>query len=105
MPAPSALTPEQTRLRASLAAHESWARTTDRPARTAKAREARWARYLAKARELHADHEVTDEFITEVAEHLRLADMRRMALASARARQRKTADRMRAAHEARDVET
>jgi hypothetical protein len=81
-----ALTPEQRRLRASLGAHESWAKTKDRAGRTAKAREARWQNYIAKAREIHEDYTVSEEFILEVAEHLRQADMRRMALASARSR-------------------
>jgi hypothetical protein len=84
------LTPEQRSLRASLAAHESWARTTDRQARTSKAREGRWQKYVARAREIHAGHDVTEEFIAEVAEHLRKADMRRMALKSAKSRRART---------------
>lgn len=80
------LTPEQRRLRAQIAAETSWANTVDRPGRTAKAREARRQKYVDQAREMHADHDVTEEFILDVAEHLRKADMRRMALKSAKVR-------------------
>lgn len=85
------LTPEQIRLRGAAGAHKSWANTKDRQARTAKAREARWQRYRDRAREIHAGVEVTDEFIDQVAEHLRQADLKAMAFKSARARQRKAA--------------
>ena len=87
-----ALTPEQRRVRASLGAHTSWANTRDRQGRTAAAREARWQRYVDKAREIHKDHAVTEDFILNAAEHLRQADMRRMALASVKARSRKAGD-------------
>jgi hypothetical protein len=70
---------------ASAVAHETWARTTDRSARTAKARQARWQRYLAKARELQGPH-ATPEAVARAAEHLRQADMKRMALASLKTR-------------------
>jgi len=85
----STLTPEQRTLRASLAAHESWARTPDRQARTAAARDGRWKRYVERAAELNPD--ATPEAVEQAAEHLRLADMKRMALKSAQAR-RKLAD-------------
>jgi uncharacterized lipoprotein NlpE involved in copper resistance len=80
-------------LRASIASHTSWANTSDRSARTEAARQARWAKYVEQARELHADHlhEVDEAFIVQVAEHLRSADMRRMAFKSHKARQRKAA--------------
>lgn len=82
------LSREQRSLRASHAAHVSWAMTLDRAGRTAAARQARWERYVAKAREIHAGHDVSEEFIAQVAEHLRAADMRKMAYASAKARRR-----------------
>lgn len=73
--------------RASLAAHERWAREPDRVAATAPAREGRWKRYLERAAELHPG--AAPEVIERAAEHLRQADMKRMALASARARSAK----------------
>lgn len=81
------LTPELARLRASTAAHESWARTPDRSARTAKARDARWQNYLEKARGL-APAGADEVDIARRAEHLRQADMQRMALKSAQARRK-----------------
>lgn len=81
----TAISPQDAHLRAQVAAHESWARTPDRAARTAAARNARWQRYLARAAEL-APAGATPEDIEQRAEHLRQADMRRMALASAKAR-------------------
>lgn len=77
--------------RASIAAHESWARTPDRSARTAAAREARWAKYLAAAEAL-APAGATPQDIAQRAEHLRMADMKRMALKSAQARRRGKGD-------------
>jgi hypothetical protein len=77
--------PQVARLRASTAGHTSWARTPDRSARTAPAREARWQKYREQARELQGP-EATPEAIERAAEHLRQADMQRMALASLRAR-------------------
>jgi hypothetical protein len=65
-------------LRAQLAVHTSWANTTDRPARIAKARRA-----------------LEDKWLTEAggdpvrAEHLRKAHYARMALKSAQARRRR----------------
>jgi len=79
------LSPEEAHQRASIAAHESWARTPDRSARTSAARDARWEKYLEKARDL-APAGADEVDIARRAEHLRQADMKRMALASARAR-------------------
>jgi hypothetical protein len=45
----AALTPTQRTLRAKIAAHESWAQTDDRTARTANARRAAEQRFLAQA--------------------------------------------------------
>jgi hypothetical protein len=68
-------TPLVRRLQAQLAAHQSWANTTDPAARTAKARAALWAKFLEQA-----DGDPVR------AEHLRKAHYARMALASAKAR-------------------
>lgn len=64
-------------LQASIAAHESWARTLDRAARTARARAALDARFLAQA-----DGDPIR------AEHLRKAHFARLALKSAQARRK-----------------
>ena len=71
------LTPAETRLRASIAAHTSWANTEDRTARTAKGRAALLAKFLAQA---NGD--------PVRAEHLRLAYYKRLALKSAVARRK-----------------
>jgi len=65
------------RLRASIAAHESWANTTDRSARTAPARRGLEQKFLEQA----GGDPVR-------AEHLRKAHFQRLALKSARARRR-----------------
>ena len=78
MPAAS---PAERKLIASIAAHQSWANTTDRTARTAKARAAADARFLAEA-----DGDPVR------AEHLRKAYFQRLALKSAQARRRTKAD-------------
>jgi hypothetical protein len=81
----SSLTPEQNRIRAELAVVESWARTPDRAARTAPAREANWQKYLDQAREL-APEGADESDIEYRADCLRRADMKRLALASVKAR-------------------
>lgn len=78
MPASS---PSERKLVASIAAHQSWANTTDRTARTANARAAADARFLAEA-----DGDPVR------AEHLRKAYFQRLALKSAQARRRTKAD-------------
>lgn len=60
-----------------IGAHESWARTTDRAARTAKARAALEAKFLAEA---GGD--------PKRAEHVRQAYYTRLALASSKARKK-----------------
>lgn len=62
---------------ASLAAHESWAKTTDRSARTAPARAAHDAKFLEQA----GGDPVR-------AEHLRKAFFKRLALKSAQSRRK-----------------
>ena len=65
------------RLLASIAAHESWAATEDRAARTAPARRALDAKFLEQA---GGD--------PQRAEHLRRAHFKRLALKSAQSRRR-----------------
>ena len=71
------LSKSERRLRSTIAAHESWANTTDRSARTAPARRA-----------------LQDKFLDEAggdpirAEHLRKAHFARLALKSAQARRK-----------------
>jgi len=73
MPAPES----ERALRAQIAAHESWANTLDRAARTAPARRALDQRFLDQA---HGD--------PVRAEHLRRAYFARLALKSAQSRRR-----------------
>lgn len=82
------MTEAERRLRASIAAHESWANTEDRTARTAPARRALDEKFL---REAGGD--------PQRAEHLRRAHFQRLALRSARARRkaREAADELQAA--------
>lgn len=68
-------TPEERRLRASIAAHESWAATPDRSRRTAPARAALDEKFL---REAGGD--------PIRADHLRKAHFKRLALKSAQSR-------------------
>ena len=70
-------TPSERRLAASIAAHESWANTPDRAARTAAARRGLDQKFLDQA----GGDPVR-------AEHLRKAHFQRLALKSARARRR-----------------
>jgi hypothetical protein len=76
---------EQNQALTRIAVLESWARTPDRAARTAPAREANWQKYVERARELAPDG-ASDEDIAYRADCLRRADMHRLALASANAR-------------------
>lgn len=72
-----------------LAAHKSWAGTTDRSARTAAARKAsHHTRFVQKAREQHP--EASDEQIEQIAESLRKAHYTSLALKSAQARRLKS---------------
>jgi hypothetical protein len=74
------LSPAERSLRGKLAVQTSWANTSDRPARTAKARRALEAKFL---READGD--------PKRAEHLRKAYYARLALKSAQARRRRSA--------------
>jgi len=80
MPQHNSLTPAERALRAQIAAHESWANTEDRPARTAKARRAFEDKFLEQA---GGD--------PRRAEHLRKAHYARMQLKSAQARRKRGA--------------
>ncbi|WP_100502176.1 hypothetical protein [Geodermatophilus chilensis] len=81
--------PEDRALIASIAAHTSWANTTDPAARTAKARAAFTDRF---EREADPDGTLPADERARRAEHLRRAHYKRLALKSAQAR-RKSADR------------
>jgi hypothetical protein len=80
------LDPAERKLRAQLGAHESWARTHDRPARTAPARDALRSRF---EREVDPDGVLSPEQRAELARHKELAHMCRMTLAAAIARRKK----------------
>jgi hypothetical protein len=73
----SAPTASERKLVSSIAAHESWAKTTDRTARTAPGRAAMWQQFL--------DQAGGDPLR---AEHLRIAYYKRLALRSAQARRK-----------------
>ncbi len=85
--------PQDRALRASLAAHTSWANTLDPQSRTAKARAAANGRFEKQARELHPD--ATDEQIARVAAHLKSAHFARIALQAAEARRAQAAAKRR----------
>lgn len=85
-------------LRMKIAAHKSWAVTTDRPGRTAAARKAsHWTRFLDMAREANPD--ATEQQIAQIAESLRKAHFTELAARSAAARRIK-ADMRRAQRQA-----
>lgn len=81
--------PSERVLRSRLAAHISWAKTTDRVARTETARRASESRFVVQARELHPSG--TAQQIADAAESLRKAHFARLALLSARARRARRA--------------
>ncbi len=82
MPLPA---PER-KLRASIAAHESWARTEDPVERLAPARRAFADSFLDK---VDPDHKLAPAERARRAEHARKAHYQRMALRSAQIRRRK----------------
>ncbi|MEV1063435.1 hypothetical protein [Streptomyces sp. NPDC050263] len=81
------MSPQDRVLRASLAAHASWANTLDPASRTAKARAAANGRFEREAREKHPG--ATEAQIVRVAAHLKSAHFKRLALAAAKARRAK----------------
>jgi hypothetical protein len=83
---PEQLTPELRTLRAQIAAHESWAHTENRAARTANARKAALQCFEDQ---VDPDGKLTPAERTRRAESLRKAHMQRMAFLSVKARQRR----------------
>lgn len=79
-------TPVERSLQARLAAHESWARTSDRAARTAKARAAMTSKF---DRLVDPDGLLSPEERAYRAEQARKAHYTRLALRSAQARRRR----------------
>jgi hypothetical protein len=80
------LTDSERKLRASIAAHTSWANTPDRAARTENARRAQRESF---ERKVDPDHKLSPAERTRRAEHAYKAHMARLALASAKARRAK----------------
>jgi hypothetical protein len=78
-------TPAERSLRARMAAHRSWANTSDRAARTAPGRRAAMDRY---EREVDPDGSLDPSERTRRADHSMRAHMIRMALRSAQARRK-----------------
>jgi hypothetical protein len=83
MPQNDSLSPSERSLRAQIAAHESWAHTEDRAARTAKARQASLDRFEDH---VDPDRKLSPAERTKRAENARKAHFKRMALKSAKAR-------------------
>ena len=76
------------RLRATIAAHESWAHTPDRAARTAPGRAALMARF---EREVDPDGTLPPDERAKRAENARIAYFTRLSLKSARSRRQSKA--------------
>jgi hypothetical protein len=81
------LTPPERSLRGQIAAHDSWARTEDRTARTAKARQALEDKFVAQ---VDPDGLLPPAERAKRAENARQAHYKRMALKSVQARRRKS---------------
>lgn len=81
------LTPSERSLLGQLAAHTSWARTEDRAARTAKARQAALARF---EREVDPNCELPPAERAKRAESARKAYFAQLALKSSQARRRRS---------------
>lgn len=81
------LTPQQRTISAQIAAHSRWAHTPDRTAATAPARQAFLDRF---EREVDPDGVLDPVERAKRAENARKAHFKRMALASARARAKRT---------------
>ena len=78
-----ALTPTERSLRSQIAAHESWANTENRSARTAPARAAMLDKF---EQQVDPDGVLTPAERAKRAEHARKAHFKRLALKSAQAR-------------------
>jgi hypothetical protein len=85
VPYKDSLTPTERSIRAQIAAHESWAHTEDRSARTANARKAMLDKF---ERQVDPNNELAPSERAKRAEHLRKAHFKRLALKSARSRRR-----------------
>jgi len=88
MAASKTLTPVQRSLRASIAAHTSWAKTEDRRARTAKATKANMDRF---ERLVDPEARLTPDERAKRADNARRAHFQRMAYKSAKVRQARKA--------------
>ena len=88
MPQQNSLTPAERSLRAQIAAHESWAHTDDRSARTANARKAMLDKF---ERQVDPEGILPPAERAVRAEHARKAHFKRLALKSAQARRRRGA--------------
>jgi hypothetical protein len=86
VPQQNSLTPAERTLRAQIAAHESWAHTIDRSARTANARKAMLDKF---ERQVDPEGKLSPAERAQRAEHARKAHFKRLALKSARARRRR----------------
>jgi len=80
------VTPEQRRRRARVAAHASWAKTSDRAARTSAGTKAFLDRF---ERQVDPEGVLSDEVRTAMAKHARIAYMLQLAEKSAAARRRR----------------
>lgn len=89
MPQRNSLTSSERSLRAQIAAHESWAHTENRAARTANARKAMLDKFEL---EVDPDGKLSEAERANRAEHARKAHFKRLALKSARARRRRGGD-------------
>jgi len=78
-----------TAAQARIAAHESWARTPDRAARTAPARDGLEARFQREARQALGD-DATDRQVADAAESARKAYYARLSAKGVAARQART---------------
>lgn len=88
-------------LRGQLAAHQSWSRTQDRPARTANARKAFNDRF---EQQVDPDNELPPAERARRAEHARKAYFLRLALKSAKVRRARAASKPRPDPQARIAE-
>jgi hypothetical protein len=85
VPQNNPLTPTERSLRAQIAAHESWAQTDDRSARTANARKAMLDKF---ERQVDPEGILPPAERAVRAEHARKAHFKRLALKSAQVRRR-----------------
>lgn len=82
------LTPTERSIRGQIAAHESWAKTSDRSGRTANARKALFDKF---EKQVDPDGTLAPAERAKRAENARKAHFKRLALKSAQARRRNAA--------------